>query len=225
MKKILCLALLTVPFIFGKASAQLIVNGSFENNTAACNPNITNEVFNSKVQGVYAFGAASNLDILRDTCGYGNAYEGRYYVGIAVDLNGRRDALSLSLAAPLSIGGTYKLSYYVRKNAGYAAAAYTLSGSIDSASAGTITIANVPAPTDTNWQLKEYIFLASVGVRYIAIEATITVADITGRIVRSLTASRENNIPINVERLAAGSYIIQVYNSKAGASQYLLISK
>ena len=279
MKKALCLALLAAPFIFSKASAQLIVNGSFENNVVTCSPNITNAAFNSKVQGVYAFGAASQLDILKDTCGYGSAHDGRYYLGIAVDQNSKRDGLSLSLTAPLSVGRTYKLSYYVRKNPDYDATAYTLGVSMDSAGAGN-TIANVQAPTDTNWQMKEHTFLASNAVRHITIEATgsadtwthldhfvlsefstgtgntpennagfsvypnpantiawiklgsafkdeatIIIADITGRIVKSFTVSRENNIPVNVGHLAAGSYIIQAFSSKAKASQYLSVSK
>ena len=63
----------------------------------------------------FAFGDNSEIDIIKDTCGYGPAQDGNYFLGIAVDnSNELTDALSLELSSPLIEGKTYVLNFYSR---------------------------------------------------------------------------------------------------------------
>ena len=111
----------TLASLYIPLKAQTILNGSFENNGGACLYNIPNATYNANMQNSIGFGMASQLDIISSGCGYGAAQSGNWFVGMAIDITGAMsDAFSLQLSAPLSTSATYTLTYYDRKDPGYA---------------------------------------------------------------------------------------------------------
>jgi len=113
---------LGILFLFhqGMGTAQSFLNGSFENTTGNCDFNISNSTFNGLMNDCYAFGEASQIDIIKNTCGYGSAQSGIYFIGLAVSISLQADALSLSLDEPLTAGNSYALSFYSEKSLSYA---------------------------------------------------------------------------------------------------------
>lgn len=162
------LTLVVVCCLGFNSSAQQILNGSFESATGSCQLNITNARFNTLVTDGNAFGLADQLDVLNDSCSFGSAQHGRYFVGIATDTNKLVDGLALRLSAPLITGQNYTLSFYVRKDANYAATPYMLGYSSDSDRGGYV-IKALEAPTDAAWQLKQVNFMALTAARFITI--------------------------------------------------------
>ncbi|MCB0663645.1 MAG: hypothetical protein KDC24_12945, partial [Saprospiraceae bacterium] len=89
--------------------AQTILNGSFENHAFSCGINLRNETINGNFPGLFAFGNQSEIDILKDSCGYGSAIDGEYF--IALYHRDFSDAFSLQLSEPLADGRTYLLNF------------------------------------------------------------------------------------------------------------------
>lgn len=158
-----------LPFI---AQSQNFANGSFEQNSVRCGFNLTNDSFNVRCAGVHAFGAASQLDLIKDSCGYGLAQDGRYFLGLAVDTAGQHDALSLNLTTPIIAGKSYQLSWYERKVAGYATTSYGFFGSIDSSTNGGFGVAISAPPTDTMWHMRTQTFTALASYKYITVQTS-----------------------------------------------------
>lgn len=109
-----------VLFILSFAStfaANLVVNGSFENNSAATtvfNPN--NADFNSLVPNVTAFGIRPGIDLQTIGSGFGQLpQDGSWKVSLCSDLGGEAEAFSLNLIGPLTLGQSYQLDFYIER--------------------------------------------------------------------------------------------------------------
>jgi hypothetical protein len=278
MKQSLYLAAFALSCVFGNANAQLVINGSFDPNSGECAPNKQNADFNALIGNMTAYGPASQLDLLKDICGYGPAQDGLFYLGIGTDTLRQHDALSLALSAPLTIGRPYRLSYYVRKAVDYHATSYTIGYATLPGVSG-ITLTDGPAPDDTAWQLREATFTPTTAANYLTIEATgnlmswthidhvslteapagvlgtalpvpmpavypnpasgfatielappfgreavISLTDLTGRLIRTMTVQHATSARIGLGDIAPGVYIIKVSNAKAVASARIVVS-
>src|SRR5262245_28920625 len=104
--------------LFGSATlaAQDFVNGSFEKNAGQCMINASNSEFNQSVRNTTAFGSFKKPDIANSDCGFGQAQDGNWFVGIATNVNGtgKSEAISLELSSSLDEGAQYTLSFYTR---------------------------------------------------------------------------------------------------------------
>ena len=97
------------------ASANLLLNGDFENNSAGGTLfNMSNAAFTSTVANATGFGTSEELDLVTGT-GFGIAPQsGNWKVGMhqRSNLATNRDELSLDLSAPLTVGDSYDLAFY-----------------------------------------------------------------------------------------------------------------
>jgi len=104
---------------FGSPSAygNLIINGSFEVNTAAGQVfNPSNATFNGFMSNVTAYGPREGIDIQTDTVAgiFGLApISGDWKVSPAADLNGTSEEFSLDLNGPINAGTDYDLSFFL----------------------------------------------------------------------------------------------------------------
>jgi hypothetical protein len=170
MKKIGSLLTIAALTLYSQNSifGQTFLNGSFETTTANCNYGMVNVNFNNTVSNNFAFGSASQIDVMNGTCGYGTAQQGNYFVGLAVDIsNTLVDAFSLKLTAPLVAGNTYVLNFYGRKDPGYNANLVEVGYSNDSLSFGN-TINTAALPT-TSWGLVSFSFSPTINCKYITV--------------------------------------------------------
>lgn len=148
---------------------QTFLNGSFESTTGGCSYNITNASFDAMMSNCHAFGSASQLDILDNTCGFGSAEDGTHFVGVAVDItNTQTDAFSMELSAPLIAGNSYTVSFYNRKDVGYNANLLEIGYSNDSLLFG-YSIDTVALPT-TSWGFVSFTFIPAINCSYITIQ-------------------------------------------------------
>jgi hypothetical protein len=170
MKKTISLLSAAVLFFLFEShvSGQTPINASFETTTGTCDYNLSNSTFNTMMSNCYGFGNASQIDILTNTCGYGLAQQGNYFIGLAVDLsNTQTDALSLKLAASLTAGNTYNLNFYNRKDAGFNANILEVGYSTDSVLFGN-SIGTAALPT-TSWGLVSFSFSPTVNADFLTI--------------------------------------------------------
>ncbi len=158
-------ALLYSSFVFG----QTFLNGSFENTTATCNNNLTNSIFNNMMSNCFAFGNNSQIDIYNDTCIYGSAQEGNYFIALTADsIHSLNDAFSLKLSEPIISGNQYLLTFYNRQsNIGLAAGLLEIGYSTDSLSFGTV-IDTISIPT-TTWGIVSRIFTPTINCKFITV--------------------------------------------------------
>jgi hypothetical protein len=153
------------------------INGSFETTLGTCSYNESNFFFNRKMSNCFAFGDNSEIDIIKDTCGYGPAQDGNYFLGIAVDnSNELTDALSLELSSPLIEGKTYVLNFYSRKDPDFDANLLEVGYTKDSLSFGTSIGSTSSLPT-TSWEPVSFTFTPSFNSKFITIR---TIAGIYG---------------------------------------------
>ncbi len=94
-------------------NAQTFLNGSFENTTSTgCDYNMTNDDFNAKMQKVYGYGAANELDIQITGCYIPSVPNGLKVISLnARASNSGVDAVAMELSAPLVSGQTYTISF------------------------------------------------------------------------------------------------------------------
>ena len=97
------------------ASASLIINGSFEINTAPGNWfNPINSDFNSVMSSVTAYGVRQGIDIQTIGSGWGQApIDGNFKISPASDQGGNVEEFSMTLSSPLVSGNRYDLSFYM----------------------------------------------------------------------------------------------------------------
>ena len=98
------------------ADANLILNHSFENNTASTTMfNMSNATLTAVVDNVAGFGTAQETDLTLNAgngC-FGDAQDGTWFLSAHTQLGGVFDAFSIELSAPLTVGQTYDLSFWV----------------------------------------------------------------------------------------------------------------
>jgi len=120
----------------------------------------------------YAFGSASQLDIVRNNCTYGSAQQGFYFVGLAVDItNTLNDAFSMKLTSPLIAGHTYTLSFYNRKDSAYNSNQIEIGYSADSLTFGT-PIGTATALT-TTWVMSSFTFTPAFNCQFITVRTIV----------------------------------------------------
>ncbi len=111
MKQLL-LAFFLVLNLFAKGFAQVILNGDFENNTAAtCEFNLSNAEYSDKMLNSWGIGPNQELDIQTFTCGYAVPPSRNWFVSLSKIPPATYDELSLKLSSNLIAGNTYKISY------------------------------------------------------------------------------------------------------------------
>lgn len=100
-----------VPFAYGQ---NLILNGSFEDNTASDTVfNMTNAQFNTTVANATAFGDAEEIDLILGTGGFGLApIDGDWKLAIHRQTTGLTDAFSFDLMDSIVAGTTYRLEFW-----------------------------------------------------------------------------------------------------------------
>lgn len=205
MKNIYLVTLLT--FLLSSPiflSAQTFLNGSFESTTGSCSYGLSNASFSSMMSDCNAFGTASQIDILDNSCGFGTAENGTHFVGIAVDItNALTDAFALELSAPLVAGNTYMLTFYNRKDPGYGANLLEIGYSSDSTMFGT-AIDTAAVPT-LSWGFVSMTFTPTINCTHITVR---TIAGTYGWnfvddfVIADIT---------NTNNLAAADAMVQVY--------------
>ena len=151
-------------------SAQNFVNGSFELNTGFCIVNGDNATITSNVTGIDAYGCGNEMDLMNNTCGYGTAYEGNYFLCFANGAYTCPDACTMQLDAPLVAGNTYTISYYDRGWDFYQPVPLEVGVSTVAGTAGTIVYTS-PAPTTGVWSQRVFSFVAPNSGQYISFAA------------------------------------------------------
>lgn len=172
--KALLITLIVSHFFYGYS--QRILNGSFELNTAATDKtNISNFSFNSFMQDVYAFGTASQIDIIKSETYCGKAIDGDFFLGLAHrSQGGTVDALSLTLSRPLIQGTVYTLSYYDRgcvRDFSTGGVPLEIGVSLFENSFGSSVYVS-PFPLDSVWTKRIFSFVAPNNGQYITIRAS-----------------------------------------------------
>jgi hypothetical protein len=111
------IGLIALPFLLvaGAAQAAMVVNGSFEDNSAVHTEwNLLNAPFSSLLTGVTAFGAREGIDLQTIGSGWGSApQDGNWKVSPASDFGGTSEAFTMDLTGPLTKGRSYNLSFYI----------------------------------------------------------------------------------------------------------------
>jgi|CXWL01.1.fsa_nt_gi hypothetical protein len=96
----------------GIASANLVFNGSFENNTATTTMyNLTNAQANATINDVRSIGIPGSLDLMQDSSNnYGSpAAHGQWKVGMTDN-----DRISLLMSETLVVGHLYNLTFFAQ---------------------------------------------------------------------------------------------------------------
>lgn len=157
-------------------SASLVVNGSFESNTAGTTKfNPSNAVFNALMSGVTAYGTREGIDIQTFNSGYGQApQEGAWKVSPANQAGGQSEEFSMTLAGPLTPGASYDLSFAIERLASgqFNGGTVEVGVSTTATSFGT-QIASATAPAN-GWLLASGSFLAPTAASYLTVRVITT---------------------------------------------------
>ncbi len=153
---------------------QQLLNGDFENNTGFCIINGSNTVITNNLFNAVAYGIGNEIDLMNNTCGYGTAYSGNYFICLANSSGFSPDGITLALNAPLVAGNTYTLYYYDR---GYDVFGCCPPGvplevgiSTVPGTQGTVVYTS-PVPTLNVWSLRVVTFVAPNNGQYISFQA------------------------------------------------------
>lgn len=157
-------------------SASLIVNGSFETNTAVTTVfNPSNGQFNSFMNGVTAYGAREGIDIQTFGSGFGQTPQnGSWKISPASDANGAAEEFSMTLIGQMVVGASYDLSFYVERlaNGQFNGGSVQIGVSTSATSFGT-QVAAATAPNG-GWLLSTTTFFAPLPASYLTVRVTNT---------------------------------------------------
>jgi hypothetical protein len=172
MKKLVLTILISI-FVLS-LSAQTILNGDFENNTAGdCQYNLSNSEFNDFMQNSFAFGTNDEIDIQDTTCDYGKAAHGRWFISLATNKSDFTiDGMSLSLDKSFISGKSYHLSYYEKSDTTWGdhhRDSLYIGISTDSSKFGTKIYSSEP-PTQTDWVYRNFTFTAPITAKYLTMQ-------------------------------------------------------
>ena len=191
------------------ASANLLLNGDFENNSAGASLfNMTNANFTATVDNATGFGSSEELDLVTST-DFGIAPQsGNWKVGMhqRSNLATNRDELSLDLSAPLTVGDSYDLSFY---------AAGLSSNPLGQIEVGVSTAANAfgslvfsATPTGSSaWDLFQTSFLAPIAATHLTFSVS-PVFDGYAFIDNASLKGSDAVIPLPAPALMLGSVMI-----------------
>lgn len=168
--KTMTLAILAISSSF--ASANMILNGDFENNTAGETfYNLSNASFTSLMSDIVGYGSGNELDIM--TFGaFGLAPQsGNYKAGMATGLG--TDALTFKLASGITAGVAYSLSFWAYRDQSFRSGNGSLNiGVSNSATApGSQVYSTGVGVPSTAWTKFEVLFVAPVSGGYLSVEA------------------------------------------------------
>ncbi len=156
--------------ISNSVMAQAFLNGSFEINTAAaCDYNMTNASFTTKMANSTAYGGGGELDIMQTTCPYGPSQFGTWFVGLAAP-SGITDAFTTMLSAPLVAGTSYTMSFYDKGDIACCPPGMPVIIGISTvAGAAGTAVYTGPIPTGGVWNLRCFTFVAPNNGQHISI--------------------------------------------------------
>lgn len=141
------------------AHANLILNGSFENNTAIGTMfNMSNATFNSVVANATAFGTAQEIDLVTGTSFGILPQHGNWKLGIHTQSTGAYDAFSLDTSSPVVAGQSYTLSFYTAQLGGSPAGNLEIGLSTSASSFGAVIFTQT-ASSASAWDLMTQTFL------------------------------------------------------------------
>lgn len=160
--------------VVGTANASLILNGSFEDNSAVGNVwSPTNAAFNALVKNVTAFGVREGIDIQTVGTPYGLApIDGKWKISPASDVGGTAEAFSMTLSGPLVVGQSYDLSFYIERlvSSPWDGGAVQIGLSTSATGFGTyLTSASAP---DSGWLHVATTFVAPNAGSYLSVRVT-----------------------------------------------------
>ena len=172
--KILGLVVVGLLAASSNANANLVINGSFEDNSAAGNVyNPTNAQFNALVPNVTAFGVRQGMDLQTVGSPYGLApQDGDWKVSPASDQGGDVEAFSMGLGSALVAGTSYTLSFYIERlfSGVFDGGSVEVGLSNSSTDFGTL-IAGATAPL-SGWLLSTTDFSAPFAATYLTVRVT-----------------------------------------------------
>ncbi len=212
------------------SSAQSFLNGSFEITTAAaCDYNLSNVNFTTKMSSTNAYGGGQELDIMQSGCPYGPSQNGNWFVALASP-SGITDAFTMTLSSPLVAGNTYTISFWDKGDPIYPPALQVSIGLSTVAGATGTNVYTGPVPTIGVWNNRTFSFVAPNNGQYISVSTpgptrwvhvdnftfpvvlplTITkiqgYVNTTGNTITWETASEKNNDFFTVQRSADGEH-------------------
>ena len=161
----------------GAAAATIILNGSFESNTAVASMfNMTNTTFNATVADATAFGTSTGIgglgeiDLVTST-DFGIApQDGNWKLGLHQQLSGA-DAFSLSLTEGIVGGSTYDLQFYGARNSGSSVGTLEIGVSNSATSFGTLVFSGTPTSV-ASWTLFSALFVAPSNAAFLTVRVT-----------------------------------------------------
>lgn len=151
--------------------SQNFVNGDFEKTSAANDQiNLSNDMLEKMLPGVYAFGSYGDVDIISSgTYGGGGPKNGRWYIALT---GGGTDIVALELNQPLVKGQTYKMSFYDRKATGYPASPIQIGLSNEAHQFGEAIYTAPQAALENVWTQRVFTFTANSSAIYITVQMT-----------------------------------------------------
>lgn len=152
--------------------AQAFLNGSFETNTAAaCDYNMGNAIFNSKMANCTAYGTGGELDIMQTSCPYGPSQNGTWFVALAFP--GSTDAFTMQLSAPLVAGTTYSMSFWDKGDIACCPPGMPVLIGVSTVAGATGTnVYTGPTPTGGVWNQRCFTFVAPNNGQHISVSTS-----------------------------------------------------
>lgn len=172
-----CSSLLAASLLFSSPlTAQTLLNGSFENNTATLGSdmiNIVNSVWNNTMADSYAFGDwngggdnGGDLDIMSTGNYCGAAHDGNWCVALTA---GGSDAFSLTLSSPLVAGHSYSVRFYDRICGGFSTEPVEVGVSDVHDAFGSLVYAAPTPIVDAGWTQRSGDFVAPINGQYLTV--------------------------------------------------------
>lgn len=164
----IAISALFLPFL---ANGQDFLNGSFEQNGNLCLLNASSTVFNANVKNTRSFGSFRKPDIMSSDCGYGSAKDGRWFVGLATNVQGgvRNEAITLQLTSEIQEGSQYSLSFWVRSRS--SASNLELGVSTNDSTSGKVFYTVSANSIGGDWTEVSIRFTAPVTGKYVSVRA------------------------------------------------------
>ncbi|HYV91368.1 MAG TPA: T9SS type A sorting domain-containing protein [Chitinophagales bacterium] len=157
------------------ADAQTFLNGNFETTSgAACDYNLPNATFTSKMSNCYGYGAGNEIDIMSNCAPYcTSAQSGTHYVAVANSSGSTPDAFTMQLSAPLISGASYTISFWDHGDNSlvYQPTPIQIGVSTTNGATGTIVYTG-PTPAYGLWKKRTFTFVAPNNGQYISVSAT-----------------------------------------------------
>ncbi|MEO5675846.1 MAG: carbohydrate binding domain-containing protein [Chitinophagales bacterium] len=236
-------------FFYCFCHAQIFLNGSFETTTgSACDYNLSNTTFDSKMSDCFAYGTGNEIDIMSSCLPYcPGAQSGTYYVAVANTTGSTPDGFTMKLSAPLVAGLSYTMSFWDHgdNSMTYQPTPVQIGVSATNNATGIIVYTG-PTPSYGQWKQRTFTFIAPNNGLYISVCATtmrwtevdnfeitiilpVQLLSFTGKAINNdvqlswNTASEWNNAYFTIERSADGEFFDSILTEKgAGISTQLL---